>query len=71
MASGSVEFLTALLPEALQPVDADSVAGFLEAADAALAAVTSERIRQLIMLRTSERWVMRVSCVVIIDRVSC
>ena len=53
--SSGTELLSALLPEAVQSVDAASVDGFLRAADAALAAATSERLRQLLMLKTSKR----------------
>ena len=55
MGSSGTELLSALLPQALQVIDITSVQAFLAAVDVALAAITSERIRQLIMLRTSKR----------------
>jgi len=52
--SGS-ELLTAALPESIQAVDEGSLGRMLEAAEGAVKALKSERLRQLLMLATSPR----------------
>ena len=52
---GGPELLSALLPEAVQAVDLAGVERRLASVDAALAALSSDRLRQVLMLKTSKR----------------
>lgn len=55
--SSGNELLSALLPEAVQAVDAAAVTNLLAAVDAALGALTGPKLRQLLMIKTSQKWV--------------
>ncbi len=46
---------SALQPEAVQLVDAAAVVRFITAVEAAIAAATSDRLKQLVMINTSKR----------------
>lgn len=47
--------MTPLVTDVPQAVDACNIASYLSAVDAALAALTSDRLRQLLMLKTSKK----------------
>ncbi len=54
--------LSALLPESVQSVDAAGVGRLLEGVTAAMSALTSEKLRQLLMIKTSKRCEARGVC---------
>lgn len=47
--------MTPLVTDVPQAVDASNIASYLSSVDAALAALTSDRLRQLLMLKTSKK----------------
>ncbi|GAX76259.1 hypothetical protein CEUSTIGMA_g3703.t1 [Chlamydomonas eustigma] len=59
MNTGGVDLLSALLPPSVQAIDLDQAKRLLQFVDSALKTATSGKLRQLLMIKTSQRYFER------------